>query len=150
MRLKWLSMRVLADPAARGALPDGGIGFVGADLPIDLLLATGRVTSDICPGVRTVPRPWLISGWNAAFPGWSRSMLEDWHAGASTASSRSCSRAADDASQRLYYYVRELQRAAQLRGPRPLIFDIAMIAPRVEPRPHRRGGARAGAGARCR
>ena len=33
----------------------------------------------------------------------------------------------EDVSQRLYYYVCELQRCGKLAGPRPLIFDIAHI-----------------------
>jgi hypothetical protein len=33
----------------------------------------------------------------------------------------------DDASQRLYYYVRELQRRGQLQGPRALVLDLALI-----------------------
>ena len=34
---------------------------------------------------------------------------------------------ADDASQRLFYYVRELQQRGLLQGPRALVFDIALI-----------------------
>src|SRR5690606_25047729 len=61
------------------------------------------------------------------FPGWARSMLEDWAAGTFDCFESVVFTRGDDASQRLYYYVCELQRLGRLAGPRPLILDVALI-----------------------
>jgi hypothetical protein len=125
-------MSVASDPvtAVLGAplagLRDGGIGFVGADVPIDLLLASGRAfghlpwnASDATP----FADQWLESG----FPGWSRSILQQWHDRAFDGLHAVVFSRTDDASQRLYYYVRELQQRGLLKGPRALILDLALV-----------------------
>jgi hypothetical protein len=102
------------------------IGFVGHDVPIDVLLASGRPFGHL---------PWRASGatdfadrWlESSFPYWARSILEQWHTGEFDALETVVFSRADDASQRLYYYVRELQRRGALGGPAPHVFDIAML-----------------------
>lgn len=114
------------DRQLREAVPrEGGIGFVGADIPVELLLATGRPFGHLPWSDAATPRAdrWL----EPAFPFWTRAILEDWHAGRYDALSQVVFSRTDDASQRLYYYVRELRRRGMLRGPEPLVFDGALI-----------------------
>ena len=115
--------RLLEDPLAGR---EGGIGFVGADLPIDLFAATGRGFGHL-PWRSAGPTPWADRWLESGFPQWTRYLLEDWHAGRFDLLSKVVFSRADDASQRLYYYVRELQSRGQLAGPAPLIFDIALL-----------------------
>lgn len=113
----------LQDPLA--GLGAGGIGFVGPDVPIDLLLASRRPFGHL---------PWRAAGktlwadrWlESSFPFWARSILEQWHDGSFDEIDTVVFSRADDACQRLYYYVRELRQRGKLAGPRPIIFDIAL------------------------
>lgn len=115
---------VLAAPLA--ALRGDGIGFVGPDVSIDLLLASGRPFGHL---------PWNVAGatpyadqWlETSFPGWSRSILQQWHEGAFDGLHAVVFSRTDDASQRLYYYVRELQQRGLLQGPRALVSDLALV-----------------------
>jgi hypothetical protein len=116
----------LADPLAGIDVRDAPIGHVGFDIPLDVLLASGRPFCHLpwVPG-RATP---LADRWlESAFPGWARSILEDWLRGAFDCFHSVVFTRGDDASQRLYYYLCELQRRGLAAGPRPLIFDVAMI-----------------------
>ena len=103
-----------------------GLGFVGPDVSIDLLLASGRAFGHL---------PWIVAGatpfadqWlESSFPGWSRSILQQWYEGAFDGLHAVVFSRSDDASQRLYYYVRELQQRGLLQGPRPLVLDLALV-----------------------
>ena len=114
---------VLDDPLAGR---NNGIGFVGADLPIDVLAATGRTYGHL-PWRSEGATPWADGWLESGFPQWTRYLLEDWHAGRFDLLSKVVFSRADDASQRLFYYVRELQSRGELAGPAPLIFDIALL-----------------------
>jgi len=115
---------VLDAPLA--ALRADGLGFVGPDVPIDLLLASGRPFGHL---------PWKVDGatpyaeqWlETSFPGWSRSILQQWHEGAFDGLHAVVFSRTDDASQRLFYYVRELQQRGLLQGPRALVSDLALV-----------------------
>jgi hypothetical protein len=82
---------------------------------------------------RETPRSarWL----EGSFPGWAHSILEDWSTGRFDLFDNVVFSRGNDASQRLYYYVCELQRLGELKGPRPLIFDAAYV-PRETSRLH--------------
>ena len=117
---------VLADPLAAARSARQPLGFVGADLPPELALATGRVFCHLPWQVgRATPRAnqWLES----SFPGWARSMLEDWADGHFDLFEAVVFTRGDDAAQRLYYYICELQRLGRLQGPRALMLDAATI-----------------------
>ena len=124
---------ILGDPlrAARGG---GALGYVGLDVPPDLLLAFDGPSCHLPWRPRTdTPKAsqWL----EKSFPPWAFSMLEDWSDGRFDCFDRVIFSRGDDASHRLYYYVCELQRRGRLRGPRPLVFDVARI-PRESSRRH--------------
>ncbi|MET0292203.1 MAG: 2-hydroxyacyl-CoA dehydratase family protein [Steroidobacteraceae bacterium] len=104
---------------------DGGTGFVGPDVPIDLLMATGRPFGHLPWNIR--PTPWADRWLESAFPYWARSIVEQWHEGRFDAVAQVVFSRSDDVSQRLYYYVRELQRRGKLGGPEALVLDIALI-----------------------
>lgn len=117
--------RRLADPVA--ALGGGdGVGFVGADVPVEVLLATGRPFGHL-PWSTAAATPWADQWLESSFPLWSRSILEQWHAGAFDTIRDVVFTRADDAAQRLFYYVQELQRRGKLRGPVARIFDLALV-----------------------
>lgn len=116
----------LADPLAAHRGATGGIGFVGPDVPIDVLIASERPFGHL-PWRADGATPWADQWLESSFPYWSRSILEQWHDGVFDALDTVVFSRADDASQRLYYYVRELQRVGKLRGPAPHMFDIALV-----------------------
>ena len=102
------------------------IATVGPCHRYDLLEATGRHAGPLSWRLdRPTPRAdaWLES----KFPGWARSILEDWADGCFDELSAVLFSRADDAAQRLYYYVCELQRRGLISGPDALILDVAKI-----------------------
>jgi hypothetical protein len=118
--------RILDDPLADCRARGDGIGFVGPDIPVDVLLASGRPFGHL---------PWRLSDsmdsadeWlESSFPFWARSILVQWEKGAFDDLHTVLFSRADDASQRLYYYIAELRRRGKLAGPDPRMFDIALI-----------------------
>ena len=116
----------LTDPLAAFERESRPLAYVGFDVPPDVLFATGRPFCHLpWRKGRATPRAdrWLES----AFPGWARSILEDWLDGAFDRFERVIFTRGDDAAQRLYYYICELQRRGIAAGPVPCIFDVAMI-----------------------
>lgn len=103
------------------------IAYVGPDLPHDILTATGRCAGALGWNVdRAMP---LADRWlESKFPLWARSILQDWADGAWDGLEAVVFSRADDAAQRLYYYLCELRRQGSIGGPEPLIFDAATIA----------------------
>lgn len=102
------------------------IASIGPGLPIDLLTASGRYRGPVAwDADRETPAAdtWLES----KFPGWSRSILEDWLSGALDDLEVVVFSRADDASQRLYYYICEVQRTGVAGGPEPILFDVAKV-----------------------
>lgn len=117
---------ILTDPLAQARAAGSAVGYVGFDIPEDLLAASGR---HIChlpwQADRATPK---ADGWlESSFPGWSRSILEDWADGRFDFFEAVIFSRGDDSAQRLYYYVCELQRRGLIGGPEALIFDIARI-----------------------
>lgn len=103
-----------------------GIGIVGPDIPIEVLLSTGRPFGHLpwrADGITDWTDQWLES----SFHFWARSILQQWHEGAFDGLDTVIFSRGGDASQRLYYYVAELQARGKLAGPTPVMFDIALI-----------------------
>ena len=116
---------LLRDPL-RAVAAGGALGYVGLDIPPDLLLAAPRGSSHL-PWRLTRHTPRADAWLESSFPPYARSMLEDWADGRFDCFDEVVFTRGEDVSQRLYYYVCELQRRGMLAGPRPLIFDIARI-----------------------
>lgn len=148
-----LVAQTLADPlaAARAHVAAGGraIGLLGWEVPVELVLAAGAFPVQL--GALT-PRPtpgadaYLESGFNPA----TRLVLEAWLAGDLDMLSAVILPRASDNAQRLYYYACELQRSGRLKGPEPVLFDLAKVT-RETSRDHSRAAtaalaARIGAG----
>lgn len=121
---------VLADPLAQALTfarkADFAIGYVGLDIPEDILAAAGLFATHL-PWVAGRKTPEADKWLEESFPGWARSMVEDWLAGEFDFLRYVVFSRGDDTSQRLYYYLCELRRRGLAAGPEPLIFDIAHI-----------------------
>jgi hypothetical protein len=116
---------ILGDPL-QAVAAGGALGYVGLDIPPDLLLAAPRGSCHL-PWRVTHDTPRADAWLESSFPLYARSMLEDWADGRFDCFDQVVFTRGEDVSQRLYYYVCELQRCGKLAGPRPLIFDIARI-----------------------
>jgi len=127
---------ILADPLARSRDCGAGVGFVGLDYPQDVAFALPAPALHL-PWRADRPVPFADRWLESSFPGWARSIVEDWSTGAFDALTTVVFSRGDDASQRLYYYVRELQRRGHLGGPAVAILDVARI-PRETSRRHTR------------
>ncbi|MFY7834780.1 MAG: hypothetical protein ACOVQ0_00680 [Novosphingobium sp.] len=103
------------------------LSYAGPNLPHDLFDATGRNAGPLTWNVdRAMPAAdrWLES----KFAPWTRSVVQDWADGALDHLDAVVLSRADDSAQRLYYYLCELRRAGSIKGPEPLMLDIAKIA----------------------
>lgn len=118
---------ILAHPLrAAGSCAGGAWGYVGLDIPADLLSLPGRVSCHL-PWRKHVNSPVAGRWLETSFPGWAFSIVEDWADGRFDCFEQVVFSRGDDAAHRLYYYICELQRRGQVGGPRPLVFDIAKI-----------------------
>ncbi len=125
---------LLADPLRHAGAAGPPVGYVGTDIPIDLLLATGRPAVHL-PWQLDRPTPTADAWIESRFPLWARSMLEDWARGRFDGLGEVVFSRGNDAAQRLYYYVCELQRRGRLAGPPARIFDVA-YGPRASSERH--------------
>lgn len=124
--LKTLTDRILADPLAPARAAPNAVGYVGLDIPEDLLAATGAHAVHL-PWDLSIPTP-RASGWlESTFAPWTLSTLEQWAEGAFDFLPYVLFPRSNDSAQRLYYYITELRRRGEIKGPEPLILDIASI-----------------------
>ncbi len=117
---------ILASPLAGLAGADKPVGYIGLDMPIELILSGTRTFCHL-PWRHHAETPQADQWLENKFPGWARSMLESWFSGEFDIFDQVVFSRGEDGSHRLYYYVCELQNRGVLAGPRPLIFDIAKI-----------------------
>ena len=102
------------------------IASVGPGLPQDLLNATGAYAGLLTWNLER-PTPDADRWLESKFPLWARSILQQWADGDWNEIDIVVFSRADDAAQRLYYYLCELQRTGTVGGPEPLLLDIAKI-----------------------
>lgn len=103
------------------------IASIGPDIPHPLLAATGSYAGLLQWNIdRSFPHAsqWLES----KFPLWAFSIVEDWAAGVFDHLEAVVFSRGDDAAQRIYYYICELRERGLIRGPEPLIMDVARIS----------------------
>ncbi|UVO54386.1 2-hydroxyacyl-CoA dehydratase family protein [Sphingomonas sp. SUN039] len=103
-----------------------GIAKVGADVPLDVLLARGDYRGHL-PWDVDAPTPVADRWLESSFAPWHKSILESWATGAFDDLDTVVFTRGEDSTQRLYYYIRELQRRGELGGPEAVIFDIARV-----------------------
>jgi hypothetical protein len=117
---------VLTDPLAQARAALAAIGYVGFDLPEDLLAAFDGVALHL-PWDADMATPRADAWLEPSFQPWAHSILEQWADGAFDFLARVIFSRGNDTAQRLYYYICELQRRGELGGPTPLILDLAYI-----------------------
>lgn len=125
-RLHDWAAQTLADPLGHARAAPRAIGTLGFDIPEDLLAAPGIAACHLPWRLdRTAPRArqWI----EPSFAPWIWSIVEDWAEGRFDFLEAVVFTRGDDSAQRLYYYISELQRVGEIGGPRPLIYDVAMI-----------------------
>lgn len=102
------------------------IGLVGCDIPVEIFEAKNIVYCNL---------PWdrksstqIVDSWiEKKIAEWAKGILADWFEGRFDCFDAVVFSRASDDSQRLYYYICELQRTGELKGPKPMIFDICNI-----------------------
>lgn len=107
-------------------IPAKMIASLGPDVPHALLSATGRYAG-LLPWTIDRSFPQAAQWLESKFPLWAFSVVEDWAGGAFDHLDTVVFSRGDDAAQRLYYYLCELQRRGLVAGPEPLILDVARI-----------------------
>lgn len=100
------------------------IGYVGHDIPVDLILAANALPIAIqgraghgTPNADRYLEPTFLPAIRSIAEQWLTGELDDIDAVVFTRS--------DDSAQRLYYYLCELQRRGLCKGPAPLMYDLA-------------------------
>lgn len=102
------------------------IASLGPDIPHALLAGSGRYAGLL---EWQIDRDFPLAGqWlESKFPLWAFSVVEDWAQGKLDHLECVVFSRGDDAAQRLYYYLCELQARGLVGGPEPLILDVARI-----------------------
>lgn len=108
------------------------IALAGPNLPHEVLAAAGLHGGVIALDLDQ-PTPLAQQWLESKFAPWAFALVEAWANGAYDHLEAVLFSRADDTSQRLYYYLCELQRRGLVAGPRPLIVDIGKI-PRASSR----------------
>jgi benzoyl-CoA reductase/2-hydroxyglutaryl-CoA dehydratase subunit BcrC/BadD/HgdB len=125
--------RLRLDPhaVARAAAQAGErvVGYVGEDVPIALILAADALPVRL-HGAPDSATPRIDALVESSFAPLLRAVAEQWLEGRLDHLDAVVFTRADDSSQRLYYYMCELQRRGLCAGPRPLLFDLASLARR--------------------
>jgi len=117
---------ILKEPLAAARKADKPVGYVGLDLPLEIRFASSQQFCHL-PWNKEQATPDADKWLESSFPGWARSMVEDWIAGRFDLFESVIFTRGDDASQRLYYYLCELRNRGVTKGPEPVIFDVATI-----------------------
>lgn len=127
------------DAAARAVRARGRrvVGFLGPDIPVELILAAGALAWQLpwrAPGETPLADRYL----EPSFHPQERSAAEQWLRGEFDWMDAVVFSRGSDSTQRLYYYLCELQRRGLAAGPRPMLFDVCKI-PRSSSADYTRG-----------
>lgn len=103
------------------------IGYLGWDVPVELIIAAGALPVQLgslpAPAENILADRYLENSFSAR----SRTVAQLWLDGRLDGLSDVIFSRSDDSAQRLYYYLCELQRFGECKGPRPLLYDLARI-----------------------
>jgi hypothetical protein len=120
----------LRDPlaAARAHAQSGGkvLGYVGAEIPVELILASGSFALRI-PSFAQASTPMADRYLESSFSPDMRSIAEQYLQGTLDFIDAIIFPRSNDSAQRLYYYLCELRARGLAGGPEPLIYDLAKI-----------------------
>lgn len=100
------------------------IGYVGHDIPVELILAANALPIAIQGRVGHAT-PTADRYLEPTFLPAIRSIAEQWLTGELDGIDAVVFTRSDDSAQRLYYYLCELQRRGLCKGPTPLMYDLA-------------------------
>jgi len=117
-------LRIARDAAASGQTV---IGYVSRDIPVELILAAKAFPVRLwalTEADTSAADCYLESGFTPE----SRSICEQWLRGDLDFIKSVIFPRSQDAAQRLYYYLSELQRCGRAKGPAPSMFDVSTIA----------------------
>jgi len=126
MSLSTLLNRTLGDPL-HAARSGRAIGYLGWDVPVELILAADAAPVQLGALPLSVDATLAERFLENSFSAQSRVVAHRWLAGDLDALEAVIFSRSDDNAQRLYYYLCELQRMGDCRGPRPLLYDLARI-----------------------
>jgi benzoyl-CoA reductase/2-hydroxyglutaryl-CoA dehydratase subunit BcrC/BadD/HgdB len=115
----------LAAARAQNARGKRVIGYLGDDIPVELILAADALPLRLSAPAQptSLADPYLESSFGPA----ARSFLQWWLAGELDFLDAIVFPRSNDTAQRLYYYVCELQRRGIRQGPRSLVYDLARV-----------------------
>jgi hypothetical protein len=120
----------LRDPlgAARAHARAGGraVGYVGAEIPVELITASGAFALRI-PSHAQMSTPMADRYLESSFAPAVRSIAEQYLRGDLDFLDTIILSRSDDSAQRLYYYLSELRSRRLAGGPAPLIYDLSKI-----------------------
>jgi hypothetical protein len=126
MSLPALLNRVLPDPLGSVKPDHRAVGYLGWDVPIELILAAGATPVHL--GNLTIENSELADCFlESSFSAQSRAVAQRWLTKDLDALEAVIFSRSDDSAQRLYYYLCELQRMGECAGPTPLLYDLARI-----------------------
>jgi benzoyl-CoA reductase/2-hydroxyglutaryl-CoA dehydratase subunit BcrC/BadD/HgdB len=126
MSLSTLLDRALSDPL-HAARSGRAIGYLGWNVPIELILAAGAVPVQLSALPDTTDTALADRFLENSFSAQSRLVAQRWLAGELDCLEAVIFSRSDDNAQRLYYYLCELQRMGECKGPKPLLYDLARI-----------------------
>jgi len=126
MSLSSLLNIALGDPL-HAARSRRAMGYMGWDVPVELLLAADAVPVQLNALAHSGDTVLADGFLEASFSTQSRIVADRWLAGDLDGLDAVIFSRSDDSAQRLYYYLCELQRMGECKGPKPLLYDLARI-----------------------
>ncbi|WP_161965806.1 2-hydroxyacyl-CoA dehydratase family protein [Steroidobacter cummioxidans] len=126
MSLSTLLNSALSDPL-HAARSQRAIGLLGWNVPVELLLAADAVPVQLNALPHSDHTVLADRYLEPSFSAQSRVVADRWLAGDLDGLEAVIFSRSDDSAQRLYYYLCELQRVGECKGPEPLLYDLARI-----------------------
>lgn len=128
-----MNLRAYLDQTLDRSPPRGttvrAVGMLGANIPVELILAAGALPVQLGSDGRA-GRDFALADrfLESSFSQHSRNVAQQWLSGALDGLEAVIFSRSDDSAQRLYYYVCELQRMNECGGPKALLYDVARIS----------------------
>ena len=128
--LEKIVTKTLHDPLAPGRThhQEGGtvIGYVGSEIPVELIIAAGAMPIQLS-GLMPTDYKRADEYLEDSFAPFTRVITDHYLQGNLDFLRYIILPRSNDSAQRLYYYLCELRRSKGVQGPEPLIYDLAKI-----------------------